>query len=352
MRFIFSHKKGFTLIELLVVIAIIGVLSTMAIIALGNARAKARDSKRVADIKQISTALELYYADNNSYPTIITPGNSIVSPDGTKTYMATIPNNPTPRNDSGCGDNNYTYASTPDNTNYSLNFCLGNNVSSTPAGINSSSSTGVGTAPGLVGWWKFDEGSGTTASDSSGNNNIGTLVSSPSWQTSADCKNGGCIKFNGSGDYVNIPYNTNLDTPSGTTISFWAKYVLAAGNHEIIRRSSVFFIRAIEGGGTYTIPYVYADFPRGYTGCAFTDNVWFHFVQIYDPINDPELKSYKNGVLAGADPWLTGAMPSVATPITIGGDNSGWSLSVDDVRIYNRALSAAEVLALYNSIKP
>ena len=61
-------KKGFTLIELLVVIAIIGLLSTMAIVSLSGARAKARDAKRVGDIKQIQTALELYYIDKDGYP--------------------------------------------------------------------------------------------------------------------------------------------------------------------------------------------------------------------------------------------------------------------------------------------
>ncbi len=62
------NKKGFTLIELLVVIAIIGLLSTLAVVALGSARVKARDSKRLSDLKQIQTALELYYTDQNTYP--------------------------------------------------------------------------------------------------------------------------------------------------------------------------------------------------------------------------------------------------------------------------------------------
>ena len=61
-------RKGFTLIELLVVIAIIGLLSTLAVVALNSARMKARDSKRVADMKQLQTALELYFNDKSAYP--------------------------------------------------------------------------------------------------------------------------------------------------------------------------------------------------------------------------------------------------------------------------------------------
>ncbi len=64
----FKNKKGFTLIELLVVIAIIGLLSTLAVVALSSARTKARDAKRTADMKQVQTAMELYYNTNSAYP--------------------------------------------------------------------------------------------------------------------------------------------------------------------------------------------------------------------------------------------------------------------------------------------
>ncbi|PIT95109.1 pilus assembly protein [Candidatus Falkowbacteria bacterium CG10_big_fil_rev_8_21_14_0_10_39_9] len=64
-----TKKPAFTLIELLVVIAIIGVLVTVSIITLSNARAKSRDAKKAGDIKQVQTALELFYNDMNRYPT-------------------------------------------------------------------------------------------------------------------------------------------------------------------------------------------------------------------------------------------------------------------------------------------
>nr|MCU0680131.1 prepilin-type N-terminal cleavage/methylation domain-containing protein [Planctomycetota bacterium] len=59
---------AFTLIELLVVIAIIAIIATLSVLALQSAREKARDAKRIADIKQLRTALELYYNDANGYP--------------------------------------------------------------------------------------------------------------------------------------------------------------------------------------------------------------------------------------------------------------------------------------------
>ncbi len=77
---LFSHKAshqnhrgiarlgGFTLIELLVVIAIIGILSSVVLASLNGARTKARDARRVAEIKQIQVALELYYDAKGKYP--------------------------------------------------------------------------------------------------------------------------------------------------------------------------------------------------------------------------------------------------------------------------------------------
>ncbi|OGH86529.1 MAG: hypothetical protein A2493_03135 [Candidatus Magasanikbacteria bacterium RIFOXYC12_FULL_33_11] len=100
------NKKGFTLIELLVVIAIIGVLSTLAVVALGSARQKANDAKRLSDIRQVQTALELYYTDNNAYPTTtgtgITLGDSShncldtngFSASCTSAYMGLVPSDP------------------------------------------------------------------------------------------------------------------------------------------------------------------------------------------------------------------------------------------------------------------
>lgn len=67
-----QNLRGFTLIELLVVIAIIGILSSVVLASLNSARTKARDTRRVSDLKQIQVALELYYDANSKYPTNLT----------------------------------------------------------------------------------------------------------------------------------------------------------------------------------------------------------------------------------------------------------------------------------------
>lgn len=138
-----KHKQnqGFTLIELLVVIAIIGILSTMAIVALGSARSKSRDAKRVADIRQIVSALELYYNDANQYPSNITSGNSL-SYNGT-TYMAVVPTNPSPKNDGNCPSADYAYSQVSANASYVITYCIGSATGEISAGTNRATPNGL-----------------------------------------------------------------------------------------------------------------------------------------------------------------------------------------------------------------
>lgn len=129
-----NNKKGFTLIELLVVIAIIGLLSTIAVVALNNARMRSRDARRLADVRQIQTALELYQDDQGLYPAAATSGGAIMS--GTTTYMSYVPFSPSP-NDGGCsaGDNTYTYTAQSAQASYTITYCIGKTTAGITGGV-------------------------------------------------------------------------------------------------------------------------------------------------------------------------------------------------------------------------
>lgn len=134
----FSDNDGFTLIELLVVIAIIGLLSTLAVIALQSAREKSRDQIRLSDLKQVQTALELHYTDKNEYPIEpkgIVLGSSNASCLNTAKgftrqgcsdpHMANVPSDP--------ADFRYIYKS-PSGTTYSIQAQLETGVGGLKAG--------------------------------------------------------------------------------------------------------------------------------------------------------------------------------------------------------------------------
>jgi len=76
-----GKNRGFTLIELLVTIAVIGILSSMVFVSFNSARSTAHDARRIAEIRQLMTALELYYDANGHYP-VSSGGCGATSPNG------------------------------------------------------------------------------------------------------------------------------------------------------------------------------------------------------------------------------------------------------------------------------
>ena len=128
-----SYPTGFTLIELLVVVVIIGILATLATVALSNARSKARDAKRVSDVKQIQTALELYFSEEQSYPVSLPFGSPLIGPNSGTTFMAKVPTQTLPK-DGSCTTASYDYVRINGSKNYAIYFCLGNSTVELSAG--------------------------------------------------------------------------------------------------------------------------------------------------------------------------------------------------------------------------
>lgn len=358
----YKYNAGFTLIELLVVIAIIGILSTMAIIALSSARAKSRDSKRVADMQAIQKALELYYADNSSYPSIITPGQPLLSADGTTKYLNIIPQNPSPRNDGSCPNDNYTYGGSSDGKNYVLNFCLGSSVGSLNAGNQVvSGDGGVGADPSLVLWYKFDEGTGTAITNSSGRGHAGIAFNSPTWQSGSNCKGGACLELPNSGSaYVRTASAYAMETsPSNSiTVAVWVYYIgrnqgaslLSEANQQSTEPFFYFFDDGTNTRWQYDTSGTYSEKTNS---TLFTTNTWVHIAVVADYLGG-NVAFYKNGALVASNSAanMIGYFPNLVKNKWIGSyGGSGDYLfgRLDDYRIYNRALSAAEIKAVYDA---
>jgi endonuclease/exonuclease/phosphatase family metal-dependent hydrolase len=211
------------------------------------------------------------------------------------------------------------------------------------------------TASGLVGHWKFDEGSGTTAADSSGNGVAGALINSPVWTTGMV---GGALSFNGT-NRVSIPNQPPWNTPSSKyTVAFWVKVneirdyggVVAVGNWgtgalEIMTTSRQWMFRLRTSGG-----------PNGWScdGTSSTlgylttlDNTFHHVAVVLDAAAS-RCDLYSDGALVATDQYVDGTTSFGTQGLNIGGfaDANRLQSVVDDVRLYNAALTQGEVQAL------
>lgn len=140
-----SLKNGFTLVELMIVIVIIGVLTTLIMVSLDNTKMTARNTRRLADIKQIQLALKMYYNDTGTFPSSITPGSSISK--GGANYMLRVPSNPKPWPDNGCPDQDYQYKQLEGGKRYMLTFCLGDTTDDLSKGSHIATSNGILNCP-------------------------------------------------------------------------------------------------------------------------------------------------------------------------------------------------------------
>ncbi len=207
---------------------------------------------------------------------------------------------------------------------------------------------------GLVGRWALDESSGTTATDSSGFNNNGTLVNGPAWNSGG--KLGGALSFDGVNDYVTLGNPASLIPGSTITLAGWMRLTDISVNRFVISKydglnpQTDTFLRYQAGtgvmcsiGGTATT-----------AAASVVTGQWYHVACTYDGslirvyLNGVQVKTAaKSGPIADevGTAWLIGAR----TPANPGAFMHGL---LDDVRVYTRALTGADVAELFNFAGP
>lgn len=207
-------------------------------------------------------------------------------------------------------------------------------------------------ANGIVGKWGFDEATGTIAYDGSGNNNSGTLMNGPTRATST-CEAGDCISFNASSSqYVDVPATSTLNfTSNGTfSISAWVhpNTLSSAWRRGIIVQENYLtsgFRLGFANGGTPMFWTTQSGGTLELTSSEpLTVDQWNYLVVTYD---NQQASLYVNGARTATS---TGTYVAGSNPVRIGAAvNEYFSGLLDDIRYYNRALSAAEVKQLYSS---
>jgi len=207
-----------------------------------------------------------------------------------------------------------------------------------------------------IGWWKFDEGYGTTANDSSPQDNDGTI-------TGADWTNSGklskALNFNGSSDYVDLGTDSSLNfTSSNFSIGAWIKIndtISGSANYMIVNKGAIstdgytFRINGNAAGGSITfITSQSGAFQQ--TNSAATEiqsGNWYHVVVVR---NGSSAKVYKNGidVTSSAGTHINPTSTSANAYIGQRGSTDWFKGIVDEVKIYPFALTQDEVLADMN----
>ena len=202
-----------------------------------------------------------------------------------------------------------------------------------------------GASGGLVAAFGFEQGSGSTASDASGRGNNGT-VAGATWTTAG--KNGTALSFDGIDDWVTVADSASLDLSSAMTLEAWVKPDVISKPWQSL------FVK--EGAGTFSYALYATAGATSQVNAWWTeaDNLyvspipqgtWSHLAVTSDGTT---MRIYVNGVQTSTTP-VGGTLPNTPGPLRIGGnavwDNEFFDGTIDDLRVYNRALSASEVVA-------
>ena len=216
---------------------------------------------------------------------------------------------------------------------------------------------------GLVGYWSFDEARGTSTGDFSGNGNTGTLLNGATWVSG---KSGTALSFDGADDYVKIPEAQSLNLSSTLTVSAWINNQASTDSSPSQDHYRIIASKgwAPDNSGSWTLAwrvndgslfffagratsYRYVNFPYDNSQAG----IWHLVTAVLDNGN---ISLYQDGVLqAGPVGIDSSKIRTDTSPILIGSSQvsnnwlRNWEGSIDEFRLYNRALSADEIASLY-----
>ena len=197
--------------------------------------------------------------------------------------------------------------------------------------------------------WAFNEDLGTTTADASGNANTGTLMGHTAWATGTF---GTALSFSGSGDYVNVNESPSLALSKAMTVSFWIKASDLPGvDQRIVSKNYSWDIKL---NGSMHVPQFSSGAMYAALNYSLPMGAWAH---VTFTISSGVVTGYINGAQIGlsSNTFTSGyLLPAAPYGLYIGTD-AGKTQSakglIDDVRIYNRAMAAAEVSSLYSQTK-
>jgi hypothetical protein len=207
------------------------------------------------------------------------------------------------------------------------------------------------TVPGLVAAYAFDDGSGTTATDGSGSGNHG-VIANATWTVAG--RYGNALAFNGTSSWVTVNDSASLHLTTGMTLEAWIfPLSLPAANCStpdcawrdvVVKETDRYYIEASsdlnqqpEAGGIFVSGKHIVFGPAPLAIAA-----WTHLAVTYDAAT---VRFYVNGALVAASPQPS-PLTSSNEPLRIGGDsvyNQFFHGTIDEVRVYNRALTGAEI---------
>ena len=197
---------------------------------------------------------------------------------------------------------------------------------------------------GLVAGYGFDEGTGTTATDSSGRGNTGTLANGAGWALG---RFGTAATVDGVNDWVTVPDSASLDLTTAMTLEAWVMPTVSTGWRSVIFKEGssdlVYGMYASTNANRPTGEASIGGSVRSAAGTAqLPANAWTHLAATYDGTT---LRLYVNGVQVGTQS-VSGTIAVSNGALRIGGNNlfpEWFAGRIDEVRVYNRALTAGEI---------